>query len=104
MRRTLIGLAGLVYGFLLMWLCLYAFSHMDWHQPQRMFDGCPEIGLCSMPWWVFPTLLLYFWGPPLLFAGLNAVAWRRWKPSKWMWCFASLTTLSIILYLSSYPR
>ena len=30
MKRLAAGLAGVVAGLLLTWLCLYAFSHVDW--------------------------------------------------------------------------
>jgi hypothetical protein len=102
MKRAAISLAGLIYGLLLMWLCLYTFSRIGWHPSNETANGCHEIGPCEMPWWVFPTLLLYILVPPSLFAALNAIAWRRWRVRNWGLCFAILTLLSVALSLSGY--
>jgi hypothetical protein len=102
MKRIAIGFGGLVYGFLLMWLCLTTLSKIDWPRATTAVRGCHELGKCPTSWWAFPVLFLYIIGPPMIFAFLNAIAWKRWSLLKWGIGFCILTFTATTLYLSSH--
>lgn len=67
----------MVYGLLLTWLSVCAFSHMEWRRSRSVGPGCLYIGNCGV--WagvlIVGDLLLF----PVLFGVLNSVAWRRWS-------------------------
>ena len=83
MKRLAAGLAGVVAGLFVTWLCLYAFSHVDWPASGKAATGCHEIDKCPMSWWADVALLADVFGPALLLGALNAVAWRRWPLRRW---------------------
>lgn len=100
MKRSAAGIAGVVYGLLLTWLSLYAFSHMEWHRSRSAGPGCLDIGNCEV--WagvlIVGDLLLF----PVLFGVLNSVAWRRWTVRRWGCWGAGLSVLTAMFHLTGY--
>lgn len=102
MKRTVITLAGVMFGLFLTWFCLYTFSHIQWPQSNRPVKGCHELGKCSVPWWTMLELYACVFGPSILFGLLNTVAWKRWTVQKWSTCFAITTFCVVVFYLYGY--
>jgi hypothetical protein len=103
-KRTAIGITGLVFGLFLTWLCLYVFSHMHWPQSGRPVNGCHELGKCPVSWLAGTQLFLSLFGPALLFGLLNGAAWKRWTLRKWMIWFAALIFFTVVFYLYGYAH
>ncbi|CAN0622484.1 protein of unknown function [Burkholderia multivorans] len=46
-------------------------------------------------------LFILLW-PSVVFAALNAIAYRRWSLRKWCIAFAVVTLLAILFHLATY--
>jgi hypothetical protein len=102
-KRCAVSLGGFVYGFGLTWVCLSVLDHFHWTRHHgRIATGCHEIGECPFPWWAWLFLISYLFGPAIILATINAVAWRRWSVRKWACgCFGA-TVLVLALYAADY--
>jgi hypothetical protein len=102
-KRCAASLGGFVYGVGLTWVCLWMLSQHNWTQHQgRTVTGCHEIGKCSLPWWDWLFVISYLFGPAIILATVNAVAWRRWSVTKWAcFCFG-VTALVLGLYAADH--
>ena len=103
MKRCAVSLGGFVYGFGLTWVCLSVLDHFHWTRHHgRIATGCHEIGECPFPWWAWLFLISYLFGPAIILATINAVAWRRWSVRKWACgCFGA-TVLVLALNAADY--
>jgi hypothetical protein len=102
MKRIAVAFAGLLYGLVLTFLCLYVLSRIQWTPSKEPARGCHEIGKCPITWWEFLLLLVDIFGSSILFALLNFVAWRRWSPPKLAFSFVALTILTVAYRVSGY--
>jgi hypothetical protein len=102
-KRCAVSLGGFAYGFGLTWVCLSVLSHFNWtRHHDQITTGCHEIGKCRFPWWGWLVLISYLFGPAIILATINAVAWRRWSVRKWVCgCFGA-TVLVLALYAVDY--
>lgn len=101
MKRAAASMAGFVFGLLLTWVCLDAFSNAPWlRRGGATTGGCLDRGDCS--WWVAPLLLGYIVLLPILFGVLNGMAWRRWSLRKWTGWFLGLIVMTVMVHLASY--
>ena len=103
MKRLAISLCGTLYGLLLTWLRLYAYSHIKWPDiSDSSRHGCHELGKCTVAWWEGALLIAYVLAPALLFCMLNAIAYKRWSRRKWTLSLGIGTVLASLLYLEPY--
>lgn len=100
MKRGAASFAGFAYGLLLTWLCLYTFSHMEWHRSRVAAPGCLDVGNCG--WWEGSLILGAVFLPPLLFGVLNVTAWRRWTVRRWALYAAGLSVATVLFHLAGY--
>lgn len=95
MRRIAVGIAGAIYGFLLMLACQYAVDAALRSSHTGPAGGCHELGKCPMSWQDETMIILIVFGPAVVFAVLNLVAWRRWTLQRWLTRFGLATILII---------
>ncbi|TCW82143.1 hypothetical protein C5O80_20825 [Burkholderia sp. SRS-46] len=85
------------------WLCLYAYSHIQWSDiSYNSRHGCHELGKCPVAWWEGALLIAYVFAPAFLFGTLNAIAYKRWSRRKWTLSLGIGTVLASMLYLEPY--
>jgi di/tricarboxylate transporter len=89
-------MAGLVYGLLLMWLCLRLTSYIESITPRAASHGCIDSEDCTTLDGIAMSLIAF--GPAVLFAILNAVAWKRWPVRTWAARSGIATLLIVALY------
>lgn len=94
MKRLAAGVAGVLYGLILMWLCLYATSHIE--RSGGVAHGCLDSDDCTVLDGLAMTLIVF--GPAAAFAILNAVTWSQWPIRKWAAWSGLLTLLIVALY------
>ncbi|MGF7134532.1 hypothetical protein P3T40_006036 [Paraburkholderia sp. EB58] len=103
MKRCAVSFGGFAYGLCFTWLCLSVLSHFHWSRHHdRIATGCREIGKCPFPWWGWLFLSLYIFGPAIILAMINAVAWQRWSVRKWACSCFGVTVLVLALYAADY--
>jgi hypothetical protein len=102
MMRIAIGLIGFIYGLIFVWSAQFILNKIDWQRSNIVVQGCYELGKCPISWWKLLGLFAYIFTPPLLFAMLNIIAWKRWKLSRWGIFFCLLTIVAITIYILSY--
>jgi hypothetical protein len=94
MRRVGTAIAFLLVGLFTTWLACWIGSHMafrlglGFEANIRGTEGCYEMGLCSVPWWVTTVFLMYILGPSVVFAivgGWLVVRERRHAESHCAW-------------------
>jgi hypothetical protein len=90
-KRLAAGVAGVLYGLILMWLCLYATSHIE--RSGGVAHGCLDSDDCTVLDGLAMTLIVF--GPAVVFATMNAVAWSRWSIRTWA-ARSGLATLVIV--------
>jgi hypothetical protein len=93
--RFAVGIGGVIYGFILAFACIYAVSLAPPHVSTGVASGCHEIGECPMSFRGGIVILLVVFGPAVVFATMNAIAWSRWPLRKWA-VRSGLTTLLIV--------
>jgi hypothetical protein len=102
-KRCAVSLGGFAYGVGLTWVSLWVLGDFHWTRHQdRTVTGCHEIGKCPFPWWGWILLVSYLFGPSIILATLNAVAWHRWSVTKWACCCVGITVLALGLYAADY--
>lgn len=103
MKRIAFAALGIVWGLLVAWACLYAFSILPRPEvsPSHV-TGCGDMEHCA-PHWKFVTGLLVttLW-PSIIFATLNIFAYRRWSPREWRIKFAATTLFIVLVHLFFY--
>jgi hypothetical protein len=96
--RFAVGIGGVIYGFILAFACIYAVSLVPPHASTGVASGCHELGECPMSFWGGTVILLVVFGPAVVFATMNAVAWSRWPLRKWAVRSGLITLLIVALY------
>lgn len=106
MKRLSVAVLGFVWGLMLTWFLLYAFSHIDWTHTNASTSGCSDMEHCSPRVHTFFVLASVLLGPGIVFAALNAAAYRRWTTRRWTSAFFIGTVLVVLFYLAPYavPR
>jgi hypothetical protein len=97
-KRLAVASGGFAYGLVLTWACLFMLSRLPLHDTGRIATGCHEIGKCPFPWWGWLFMPVYLFGPAILLATINAIAWRKWPVSRWARCCAGLSVAAVALY------
>ncbi|AOJ34960.1 hypothetical protein [Burkholderia metallica] len=102
MKRLAATLGGFIWGLLVTWASLYTFSRIHWPATPSHSTGCNDMEHCS-PHGIFIVglLALTLW-PSILFAVINAFAYRRWSARKWKVVFAATTLFVVLFHLASY--
>ncbi|RKU05337.1 hypothetical protein C7H84_04225 [Burkholderia sp. Nafp2/4-1b] len=102
MKRLTATLGGFIWGLLTTWASLYAFSRIQWPVTSSHSTGCNDMEHCA-PHAVFVIglLALTLW-PSVLFAAINAVAYRRWSLRRWGTVFVAATLSVVFFHLASY--
>jgi uncharacterized membrane protein HdeD (DUF308 family) len=101
-RRLFVAALGFVWGLLLTWLLLYVFSHVNWQREVAPMSGCSDMEHCSSR--TLTLLILFgtlFW-PAVVFAGINAVAYRHWPTQKWTLVFGVGSFFVVLFYTALY--
>lgn len=106
MRRLSVAVLGFVWGLLLTWLLLYVFSHIDWPSTNAPTSRCSDMEHCSPRILTLSVLFGTLFGPAFVFAGFNAMAYRRWSTPKWLFVFFIGSIFVTLLYMVPYamPR
>ncbi|AJY21883.1 putative membrane protein [Burkholderia ambifaria AMMD] len=100
MRRIAFAILGLVWGLLVAAACLYVFSHIPWPDAlQSRSTGCSDMEHCAPHAVYIATLLITTLWPSVVFATLNAFAYKRWSPRRWSIKFAAATLFVMLIYL-----
>ncbi|QRR06922.1 hypothetical protein FPJ27_11135 [Burkholderia sp. MS455] len=78
------------------------FSRIHWPAPPSHSTGCNDMEHCA-PHAVFIVGLfaLTLW-PSVVFAALNAFAYRRWSSRKWGITFIAATLFVVLFHLATY--
>ena len=103
MKRFAAALAGLVFGLLLTWACLYSLSHA--HLPRIGLrlnrSGC-DVEHCG-PEWVLPAIAAFFLLPSMGFAvaGFRSVS-RAWSLRKTAVVFGWLSVGTVLGFTVLY--
>lgn len=102
MKRLAATLGGLIWGLLANWASLYTFSRIHWPVTPPHSTGCNDMEHCA-PHAVFVVglLALTLW-PSVLFAAINAFAYRRWSWRRWGIVFVATTLFVVFFHLASY--
>ncbi|AUT63278.1 hypothetical protein C2L65_27450 [Paraburkholderia terrae] len=106
MKRLSVAVLGFVWGLMLTWFLLYAFSHIDWTHTNASASGCSDMEHCSPRVHTVFVLASVLLGPGIVFATLNATAYRRWTMGRWTSAFCIGTVLVVLFYVAPYavPR
>jgi hypothetical protein len=100
-KRFTVSLVGFGYGLGITWVCIQLLEHFDWFRdPHKIVHGCHELGKCPFPWYGWPFLYAFIFGPATLAATINAYAWRRWSFNRWACCTAGAMVLCVALYFA----
>ncbi|WP_319000368.1 hypothetical protein [Burkholderia seminalis] len=102
MKRLAVTLGGFIWGLLVTWASLYTFSRIHWPTTPSHSTGCNDMEHCA-PQAVFVVglLALTLW-PSVLFAVINAFAYRRWSSRRWGNVFVMATLFVVVFHLASY--
>ena len=102
MKRLAVAVPGFLWGLLITWASLYTFSRVHWPAPPSHSTGCNDMEHCA-PHAVFIVGLfaLTLW-PSVVFAALNAFAYRRWSSRKWGITFIAATLFVVLFHLATY--
>jgi hypothetical protein len=105
-RRLFVAAMGFVWGLFLAWLSLYVFSHANWAGTTASVSGCSDMEHCGPRSQTLFVLFVMLFGPAFAFAGLNAVAYRRWSTPGSALVFFMGSVLIVLFYASLYavPR
>nr|WP_249181889.1 hypothetical protein [Burkholderia cenocepacia] len=102
MKRLAAALGGFTWGLLATRASLYTFSRIHWPATPSHSTGCNDMEHCA-PKAVFVVglLALTLW-PSVLFAVINAFAYRRWSSRRWGTVFVVATLFVVLFHLTSY--
>lgn len=100
MRRIALVVLGFVWGLLVTGASFFVFNRIDWPKPSSPAVGCGES--CASHMGLVATMLFILLWPSVVFAALNAIAYRRWSLRKWRIAFAVATLLAILFHLATY--
>ncbi|HWW03899.1 hypothetical protein [Collimonas sp.] len=103
MKRFLIVVAAVVFGFLVAWGCGYAGSHIDWAMSQTPKHGCYEIDHCNVPWWIIALFIGSLFGPSIFYGVVAFIGTKlNWSPTRWIGTFIPLLVITCGLYFAGY--
>ncbi|NIF42301.1 hypothetical protein F3J14_15680 [Burkholderia sp. Tr-862] len=102
MKRLAATLGGFIWGLLATWASLYTFSRIRWPATASHSSGCNDMEHCaSHALFMVGLLALTLW-PSVLFAVINAFAYRRWSSRKWATVVVVATLFVVFFHLASY--
>ncbi|WP_175745145.1 hypothetical protein [Burkholderia ambifaria] len=102
MKRLAATLGGFIWGLLATWASLYTFSRIRWPATPSHSTGCNDMEHCaSHAVFIVGLLALTLW-PSVLFAAINAFAYRRWSSRKWATVVVGATLFVVFFHLASY--
>ncbi len=102
MKRLALAGLGFLWGALIAWATVRTVSQIDWPSKAPSAGHCDDLEHCGTSLSFIAATLGFMLWPAVLFAAINAVAYRRWSSRQWGRVLMWVSAFVVLLYVAAY--